>query len=236
MKRIIHAMLLALPAMLLYGSDAQAQSPFGAHGCGGFCFKFLGGLHQHGPLYNYGPYAGYYPFEPYGPWNAQLQYTGPYPGNPGCGWNGLCGGRGGCGAAGGCDAGGCGSRGFGNIGAAGCGTGGCGSSGISGLFSGLSHPFSHRGAEASCSTCNTGFGKSAFSTFTGVFHRSHPLSHKAKISTGCSAASPVGCGTPVKKSCGGGCSASALGASQLEAVSLVGAIETTVPGQFRRER
>jgi hypothetical protein len=87
MNRLFAAGLLALPVLLAAGPDARANYPCPHMGCGGFCFKFLGSIHQHGPLYNYGPYTGYYPFEPYGPWNAQLQYTGPYP-TPGCGW--LC--------------------------------------------------------------------------------------------------------------------------------------------------
>jgi hypothetical protein len=87
MKRILFAGLLALAGLALSTSSATAQvcSPFS----GGICFKMFSHIHQHGPLYNYGPYYGYYPFEPYGPWNAQLQYTGPYPGTPGCGWNGC---------------------------------------------------------------------------------------------------------------------------------------------------
>jgi hypothetical protein len=108
MKRTFAAGLLAL---LTVGPEAHAQYP-GCNGvipppgcgpvagaiaqgscrhlgCGGFCFKFLGAIHQHGPLWNYGPYTGYYPFEPYGPWNAALQYTGPMPGA--CCAGGLCG-------------------------------------------------------------------------------------------------------------------------------------------------
>jgi len=79
MKRLLLVALLALPASLLFSQNANAQVGCSNLGVGGFCFKFLGKLHQHGPLYNYGPYSGYYPFEPYGPWNSQLQYTGPYP-------------------------------------------------------------------------------------------------------------------------------------------------------------
>ena len=183
MKRIFVAMLFALPVFVYAGQTAQAQ------GCGGFCFKFLGGLHQHGPLYNYGPYSGYYPFEPYGPWNAQLQYTGPYPGNAACGLNG-CGRR--CGVAGGCG---------GTV--AGCG-----------LASGS------RG----CSTSNSAaWGGYAVSTFKNVFHRSHPLCNRAKLSTGCSAAPASGCA-----SCGSvasatpthdGYPASAVTAPSLQSVS-----------------
>lgn len=105
MKRLLFLGLLAVAGLLADRSAAQAQyapgvpctgsgmvpsnSPFGgcSHlGCGGFCFKFLGKIHQHGPLFNYGPYTGYYPFEPYGPWASagpnghwgpNLVYTGP---------------------------------------------------------------------------------------------------------------------------------------------------------------
>lgn len=107
MNRMFAAGLLALPGLLAAGQSANAQypgcggggvagmaqgpcTPFG-HGCGGFCFKLFPHLHHHGPLVNYGPYYGYYPFEPYGPWNAQLQYTGPRPGENSCGWlHGKC--------------------------------------------------------------------------------------------------------------------------------------------------
>ena len=182
MKRIFVAMLFALPVFAFAGQTAQAQ------GCGAFCFKFLG-LHQHGPLYNYGPYSGYYPFEPYGPWNAQLQYTGPYPGNAACGLNG-CGGR--CGLSGGC----------------GGSVAGCGNS------------LGGRG----CSTSNrAAWGGYAVSTFKNVFHRSHPLCNRAKLSTGCSAAPASGCA-----SCGSVASAtptrdgnlaSAVAAPSLQSVS-----------------
>ena len=177
MKRIFVAMLFALPFFVLAGQTAQAQ------GCGGFCFKFLGGLHQHGPLYNYGPYSGYYPFEPYGPWNAQLQYTGPYPGNAACGWNG-CGGR--CGVAGGC---GGAVAGCGRATTAGWGTAssGCASTSVG----------------SSCASSSRAWGGYAVSTFKNVFHRSHPLCNRAKLSTGCSAAPASGCA-----SCGSVASAS----------------------------
>lgn len=128
MKRTFAAGLLALPALLAAGTEARAQYPGCAGtipppgcaaaalpqgpcahlGCGGFCFRFLGAIHQHGPLVNYGPYTGYYPFEPYGPWNAALQYTGPNPndcGAGGCGLFGHCG-KNGCGLGGGCGGGG----------------------------------------------------------------------------------------------------------------------------------
>jgi hypothetical protein len=264
MKRMILAMLLAGSAMLT-SQEASAQGYPKHLGCGGFCFKFLGGLHMHGPLYNYGPYSGYYPFEPYGPWNSQLQYTGPMPGNPGCGWNGLCGGRG-CGAAGGA-VGGCGST-------AGCSAGGCGLSlnggfafglgggggchqglglglghhvlGQHGIANATSHGLFqgfHRATSGACdSGCNPGFGSKAKAFFANIFERSHPLCRKAKISTGCSAApacgsaAPVGCGTPVTSACGGGCSASAVGVGQLETVLLTGVILTPESSQFRRER
>ena len=112
MKRTLPAGLLGLALSLASTGTAAAQdpgciSPAGLRpyaagcshlGCGGFCFRFLGSIHQHGPLFNYGPYYGYYPFEPYGPWNAQLQYTGPRPSDIiGCGWHGLGGKCGKCG-------------------------------------------------------------------------------------------------------------------------------------------
>ena len=122
MKRTLPAGLLSVVLSLAAAGTASAQAPgYGPagpgpgcsaapvrpysagchqHGCGGFCFRFLGSIHQHGPLFNYGPYYGYYPFEPYGPWNAQLQYTGPRPSDVvGCGWHGLFGGK--CGKCGG---------------------------------------------------------------------------------------------------------------------------------------
>lgn len=111
MKRILAATLFALTA----ASAAQAQD-FGCPvpaaggppnsgwqlGCPG-CFRFLGLLHQHGPLVNYGPYAGYYPFEPYGPWNAQLQYTGPTGDPIGYGWCHKCGSKSGHGHCSSCE-------------------------------------------------------------------------------------------------------------------------------------
>lgn len=136
MKRIFPASLLGFVLALASASTASAQAanfgygpdpsncgtvirPYAAgchqHGCGGFCFRFLGSIHQHGPLFNYGPYAGYYPFEPYGPWTAQLQYTGPRPGDiVGCGWHGL--GCKKCGKCGGhhCRGGDCGSDAWGD--------------------------------------------------------------------------------------------------------------------------
>jgi len=113
MKRMLWAGLLALPLVLASTSAASAQgcgsggcppgfgfgggaarsNPFG---CGAFCFKIFGALHQEGPLFNYGPYSGYYPFEPYGPWTSDLRYNGPT--NGACSHCGLFG-RG-CGARG----------------------------------------------------------------------------------------------------------------------------------------
>ncbi len=210
MKRTLLAMLLALPALACGGPDAQAQcSPLG-----GPCFRFFGGLAQSGPLFNYGPYEGYYPFAPYGPWDSSLNYTGPRPGD-----QAACGGRG------------CGHGHFGG-GAGGCGAGGCG-----GGFAGL-----HSRGGSSCSTCGGdglgGHGAYAGATFKNVFFRSHPLAHRGKISTGCSAcsASPVGCGTPVHAHGTGGRVASANGDARLEAVSLVAAIEAPPAGRYVRER
>ena len=211
MKRTFGAVLFALPFFALVGPSAQAQGYPSYLGCGGFCFKFLGGLHQHGPLYNYGPYSGYYPFEPYGPWNSQLQYTGPYPGNAACG--GLCGLAGGCGGR----VAGCGratSTGWGRE-SSGCSSGSCGSS-------------------------SQAWGSYAVSTFKGVFHRSHPLSNRAKISTGCSAAPASGCA-----SCGssapaampsGGLTVSAAAAPTLQSVSGQLPDDLLSASDLRRER
>jgi len=217
MKRTLLAMLLALPALALTSSEAPAQcSPLG-----GPCFRLFAGIHQHGPLYNYGPYAGYYPFAPYGPWDSNLNYTGPRPGD-----QAACGGRG-CGH-GGCGRGGCG--------AGACGSGGCGAAGFGGLFAGL-----HSRGE-SCATCGggtlSGLGAYAGATFKNVFFRSHPLAHRGKISTGCSAcsAAPVGCGTPVRAHGVGGMAASAAGDRQLDSVSLVAAIEAPTANRYVRER
>ncbi len=209
MKRTLLAMLLALPALACNGPDAQAQcSPLG-----GPCFRLFAGIHQHGPLYNYGPYAGYYPFAPYGPWDSNLNYTGPRPGD-----QAACGGRG-CGRGG-------------------CGAGGCGAGGFGGLFAGL-----HSRGDSSCSTCGGGgglggLGAYAGATFKNVFFRSHPLAHRGKISTGCSAcsASPVGCGTPVKLHGTGGRAASAFGELQLDPVSLVASVEAPLASRYVRER
>jgi hypothetical protein len=190
MKRSFAAGLLALPALLAAGPEAHAQYPGCAGaipppgcasaalpqgpcahlGCGGFCFRFLGATHFHGPLWNYGPYTGYYPFEPYGPWNAALQYTGPRPNDcgHGCGLCGLFGkcGRHGCGLGGGCGAGGCG--------AGGCGIGGkCGH----GLF------------RNNCSDCS-GWGGYARSTFSNVRCRILPFCHRSKS---CESSCDSGC-------------------------------------------
>ena len=175
MKRTFGAGLLALPALLAVGPEARAQHPGAipppgcgaalatfpkgscSHlGCGGFCFKVLGAIHQHGPLFNYGPYTGYYPFEPYGPWNAALQYTGPRPSGGCCGWGGLCGkcGHGGCGLDGRCGK---------------CGHGGrCG----------------HGRHRDDCGDCS-GWGRYAKTTFRNVNCRLFPLGHKAKGCDSC---------------------------------------------------
>jgi len=187
MKRTFAAGLLALTALLAVGPDARAQypghsgaipppgcagaalpqGPCAHFGCGGFCFRFLGATHFHGPLFNYGPYTGYYPFEPYGPWNANLQYTGPNPND--CGG---CGGRG-CGL--------CGL--FGKHG--GCGAGGCGIGGRCG----------HGLARHGCSDCS-GWGGYARTTLSNVRCRILPFCHKSKscdvgCDTGCSDSSGV---------------------------------------------
>jgi len=220
MKRTLLAMLLALPALASCGPDAQAQCSV----LGGPCFRLFAGIHHHGPLYNYGPYAGYYPFAPYGPWDSNLNYTGPYPGQ-----QAACGGLCGRGGLGGCGAGGCG--------AGGCGTGGCGggAGGLGGLFTGL-HA---RGGESSCSTCGGGgLGAYSAATFRNVFLRLHPLSHRGKVATGCSAGncSSVGRGTPVKAHGTGGRIASVSGAESLDPVSLVAAIEAPSESRYVRER
>jgi hypothetical protein len=170
MKRTFAAGLLALPALLAVGPDARAQYPGCAGaipppgcaaaalpqgpcahlGCGGFCFRFLGAIHQHGPLVNYGPYTGYYPFEPYGPWNAALQYTGPNPNDCGHGGCGLCGLLGLCGKHG-------------------CGPGGCG----------LGGKFGHGRFGHGCSECG-GWDGYARSTFANVHSRVFPFGHKSR--------------------------------------------------------
>ncbi len=215
MKRTLLAALLALPALALSAPAAKAQC--GAH-TGGFCFRLFSHIHQHGPLYNYGPYAGYYPFAPYGPWDSNLNYTGPTGGGS-CGP--LCGGR--------CGGRGCGNGGFGG----GCGAGGRGGGGLGGgLFTGL-HSRGGLGGLAGLG------GSYPNATFRNVFFRSHPLSHRAKFSTGCSAcSSPVGVGTPVYRQagCAGGCSASVAGATGLDPVSLVASIEAPAVSRYVRER
>jgi hypothetical protein len=168
MKRIFAAGLFALAALLAVDTTASAQAPgcppgiaatlprysqtCQAFGCAGFCFRFLSKITQEGPLFNYGPYCGYYPFEPYGPWNSALQYVGPYPQPPGCGWCGLCGkfhGHGGCGKHG--------------CGGLGCGKHGCSTCGGWGHYAATTFrnvhfrlfPFSHK-----CKNCATALGDS----------------------------------------------------------------------------
>ncbi|OWK43830.1 hypothetical protein [Fimbriiglobus ruber] len=182
MKRIFGAGLLALPLLLTAAQESRAQAPaqscpqpatswqrncafFGV--CGpaqtcGCCFRFLGAIHQNGPLFNYGPYYGYYPFEPYGPWNAQLQYTGPRPGDlqPSCGPIGLCGK---CGGYHGLHAG-CGGAGWG---AGGGGAAGCSAGAGWGTYAKTTwtnvfhrvHPLAYRRrGTAGCSTCGSATG------------------------------------------------------------------------------
>lgn len=217
MKRMIAAGLLALPALLLAGPAARAQDCYGGFGAGGpapsggtgcrFCFRLFGGAFtQEGPLFNYGPYSGYYPFAPYGPWGSDLSYHGGGAGGCGgagsvCGWNHNLfgrhgrghGGHGNCGV-GGCDGGrgfGHGGLGHGRLGLGGgfghsdCGAGGCGGSG--------------------------GWGQYSMTTMRGVFHRCHPLGHRAKLSTGSCAEPASGCSS--------GCGASAVGGSTIQSVS-----------------
>ncbi len=190
MKRTFAAGLLALPLLLAVGPEARAQyltcsgaipppgcagaalpkSPCSHLGCGGFCFRFLGAIHFHGPLWNYGPYTGYYPFEPYGPWNAALQYTGPNP-------YGGCGGCGGCGLFGRCGGQGCG---LGGCGRGGCGAGGCGLGGGCGIGGRCGHGLFHHG----CSECG-GWGGYATTTLSNVRCRICPFSHRKKCGSGC---------------------------------------------------
>lgn len=104
MKRIFPAGMFGLFVTLAAANTSVAQAPGCGYGCtavlpfadgsqnmgyGLFTNRLFGHIHHHGPLFNYGPYSGYYPFEPYGPWTAQLQYTGPRPGDIGYGWNGF---------------------------------------------------------------------------------------------------------------------------------------------------
>jgi hypothetical protein len=176
MKRMFVLGLLALPAFVAADSKALAQGcgipgsncgggvlglGFIGHnnaweGCGGFCFRFLGGIHQHGPLYNYGPYAGYYPFAPYGPWDANLNWVGPYPPQGACGWNNLWGNRGHHGG--------------------GCGTGDCGHArgGLIGRGS------NDRGGCNDCASRDY-----SLTTFKNVGRRVSPLSHWGKGKSSC---------------------------------------------------
>lgn len=177
MKRMFVLGVLALPAFLAADSKALAQGcgfpgancPSGvlglglvgqnnSHmGCGGFCFRLFGGIHQHGPLYNYGPYVGYYPFAPYGPWDANLNYVGPYPPQAGCGWLGLCG-KGGCGRDG-------------------CGSGHSGRGSHEGLFG-------RRGNDGS--DCNDWDSRRySRSIWNNVNTRVQPLSHWGKGKKSC---------------------------------------------------
>jgi hypothetical protein len=158
MTRMVAAGLLAQPVLLAAGAPADAQNPgcspggysapaqgsCSVFGCGGFCFKLFPHLHQYGPLVNYGPYYWYYPFEPYGPWNAQLQYTGPRPGDS-CGWlHGRCNG--------------CGHHGWGwgrNGQIDGCAS--CGhrhyAAGVWANVKGRVFPASHKAGKLGCSSC-----------------------------------------------------------------------------------
>ncbi len=164
MKRFLAVGLLALPVVLLAGQEARAQHGCSNLGVGGFCFKFLGKLHQQGPLYNYGPYAGYYPFEPYGPWNSQLQYTGPYPGTGGgqygsYGWLG----------------------GFGHAGSHGFGSGSCNAGHDRHIDH---HPWGHWGRDQSACSAS-GSDRYARHTFLNVTGRIFPLFHKHNWNAGC---------------------------------------------------
>ena len=176
MKRMFVLGLLALPVFVAADSRAFAQgcglpgsncggSPLGigmfgknsAHmGCGGFCFRFLGGIHQHGPLYNYGPYAGYYPFAPYGPWDANLNWAGPYPSQGACGWNSLWGHHGGRGAGG-------------------CGTGDCGHA--------RGGRFGRDNDRGGCNDCDS--RRYSLSIWKNVNARVSPLSHWGKGKKSC---------------------------------------------------
>ena len=245
MKRTLLAALLSLSALAVSGPAASAQCPGGQCGpsasfgpsCGPFCipcFRLFSHIHQHGPLYNYGPYAGYYPFEPYGPWDANLNYNGPLGGQ--CGPNGCGNGRGFGNGRNNCGNGGLGNsfglgNGFGLGG--GCGAGNSGSGGLAGL-GGLFGNLRAIGGN-DCDSCS--YSKA---TFKNVFFRSHPLSHRAKFSTGCCVTSPtsVGCGTSVtpQAGCSGGCSASASGTAGLDPISLVAAIEAPPAPRYYRER
>jgi hypothetical protein len=164
MNRVLAAGLLALPLVVATSTPAVAQQPIvagtyfptafggGSHlgsGSGGFCFRFLNGIHHHGPLFNYGPYSGYYPFEPYGPWTSDLRYTGPRGPLSGDCADGSCG-----------NCKGCRTRLLGN-----------------GLGHNLGWGKSACGDCGSCGNCKA-WGAYAKSTMTNVFHRSHPLSHK----------------------------------------------------------
>jgi hypothetical protein len=224
MKRILMAGLFALAGLALSSGTASAQfcSPFS----GGICFKMFPHIHQHGPLYNYGPYSGYYPFEPYGPWNSQLQYTGPYPGTPGCGWNGCGLGLGGhhghnlCNKCSGLGSGhhGLFSKWFGSHKSHGSSSANLGQCNECGAGHGLGHGLGHgwlngswglsrfatltstavsSSSSQACGSwgCGTslGWGTYAKTTFSNIFHRTHPCSQKAT------------CPVPAATSCGSLC-------------------------------
>ena len=207
-------------------SAAGSQYGYPAYlGCGGFCFRFLGRMHQEGPLYNYGPYSGYYPFAPYGPWDSNLCYNDPN--GAGCGGNGC--GRGGAGNR-------CGwnrdlfgrhglGGGFGN-----CAGGNCAGGGLGGRLAGIGGHFGGIGSHLGGGNCGSGgCGDYAVTTFKGVFHRSHPLSNRAKISTGSSAAPVSGCGD-----CAG--SVSAVAATSVQPVSAESPADPVYGIRIYRER
>ncbi len=237
MKRMFAVGLLALPALLLAGPAARAQDCYGGGaggpGCAGggvggpapsggrschFCFRLFGtGFFQEGPLFNYGPYAGYYPFAPYGPWGSDMSYSGA--------------------GAGGCGAGGCGAGSmcgwnhnlFGRHGRGGnCGAGGAGGGhglGHGGLGGGFGHSDCGAGG---CGNSGGAWGQYAMTTMRGVFHRSHPLGHRAKLTTG-SVAEPA-------SGCAGGCGTSAGSGSSIQSVSGESVGDPAATGRGFRER
>lgn len=88
MRRLWTTAVLAVPLLLLAGTNTSHANPPDSRGfgCGGLCLKLFPHIHQHGPLYNYGPYYGYYPFKPYGPWDAHLRYDPYFYGDPYAKW------------------------------------------------------------------------------------------------------------------------------------------------------